>query len=187
MPFSVDIELTNRCNAKCHFCPRDQTPHEGLMAPEVFEQSLLARVEYRDVAADLLDETVSDQPLRTRRTAAQSARADVRPAGAEAGFDGLDVEQRIDAQRGEGSKRCSTPGSSGSCINVGDEGEEYESVYKLPFEKTRDNVVRFAEMAEGRCEVNIVLVDHRRDPEHIEAMQKYWRQHGITRFYSTRS
>ena len=37
MPFSVDIELTNRCNAKCHFCPRDQTPHEGLMSPEVFD------------------------------------------------------------------------------------------------------------------------------------------------------
>ena len=47
MPFSVDIELTNRCNAKCHFCPRDQTPHEGLMSPEVFDQSLARAIEYR--------------------------------------------------------------------------------------------------------------------------------------------
>ena len=57
------------------------------------------------------------------------------------------------------------PGLERILINVGDEGDEYESVYKLPFEKTRDNVVRFAEMAEGRCEVDIVLVDHHRDPD----------------------
>src|SRR6476619_4850754 len=58
MELSVDIELTNRCNAKCHFCPRDQTPHEGLMTPEVFDQSLHRAVEYRALAADVLDESV---------------------------------------------------------------------------------------------------------------------------------
>ena len=45
MELSVDIELTNRCNAKCHFCPRDQTPHEGLMSPEVFDQSLVQELD----------------------------------------------------------------------------------------------------------------------------------------------
>ena len=55
-------------------------------------------------------------------------------------------------------------------INVGDRDEDYEQVYKLPFHKTRDNVLRFAEIARGRCEVHIVLVDFRRDREHIEKM-----------------
>ena len=37
LPFlNLDIEPTNRCNANCYFCPRDQTPHQGLMSPEVF-------------------------------------------------------------------------------------------------------------------------------------------------------
>src|SRR6185436_14869231 len=63
-------------------------------------------------------------------------------------------------------------------INVGEEGDEYESVYKLPFDKTRDNVARFAEMAKGRCEVYVVLVDHRRNPEHIEKMKQFWRPYG---------
>ena len=40
MTFGVDIEPTNRCNAKCYFCPRDATPHQGLMTRAVFEQSL---------------------------------------------------------------------------------------------------------------------------------------------------
>jgi MoaA/NifB/PqqE/SkfB family radical SAM enzyme len=67
-------------------------------------------------------------------------------------------------------------------INVGDEGEEYEQVYKLPFDKTRVNVVRFAEMAEGSCEVYVVLVDHHRDTAHIEKMKRFWRERGISRF-----
>ena len=58
---SIDIEITNRCNAKCHFCPRDATPHQGLMTTEVFDQTRLV-VKGRQrfaIAADgrvLLDE-----------------------------------------------------------------------------------------------------------------------------------
>ena len=32
-------------------------------------------------------------------------------------------------------------------INVGEHDGDYEDVYKLPFEKTRDNIVRFAQDA----------------------------------------
>ena len=38
--FNLDIEPTNRCNANCYFCPRDQTPHQGLMTTEMFDQAL---------------------------------------------------------------------------------------------------------------------------------------------------
>ena len=67
-------------------------------------------------------------------------------------------------------------------INVGDEGDEYESVYQLPFEKTRDNVVRFVEMAGPECAVQVVLVDYQRDPEHMHKMERYWREHGVDSF-----
>jgi MoaA/NifB/PqqE/SkfB family radical SAM enzyme len=53
MPTTVDVEVTNRCNAKCHFCPRDRTPHQGLMPPEVFAKTLERAVEYRARVADL--------------------------------------------------------------------------------------------------------------------------------------
>ena len=74
MSFSIDIEPTNRCNAKCHFCPRDQTPHQGLMSPEVFSQSLLRAAEYRDLALEKLGEDVDislcglGEPLLNRHT-----------------------------------------------------------------------------------------------------------------------
>src|SRR5579871_32940 len=50
--FSIDLEVTNRCNAKCHFCPRDATPHQGLMSAEVFEQALRRSIDYRDLTRE---------------------------------------------------------------------------------------------------------------------------------------
>jgi MoaA/NifB/PqqE/SkfB family radical SAM enzyme len=68
-------------------------------------------------------------------------------------------------------------------INVGDVDDDYEEVYKLPFEKTRDNVLRFIDMArDTECEVLIVLVDYRQDKAHVAAMRAYWEAFGVERF-----
>ena len=47
-------------------------------------------------------------------------------------------------------------------INISDLGEEYERIYNLPYEETRDNIVRFIKNSGADCEVQIVLVNHRR-------------------------
>lgn len=39
----IDVELTNRCNALCSFCPRDVTPEQGFMTFDTFKQ-VVARV-----------------------------------------------------------------------------------------------------------------------------------------------
>ncbi len=44
---AIDIEITNRCNARCRFCPRDLTPHEGLVSPDVLDESLRQAIAYR--------------------------------------------------------------------------------------------------------------------------------------------
>jgi len=67
-------------------------------------------------------------------------------------------------------------------INVGAEGGEYESVYQLPFDKTRDNVARFVELAESECAVQVVLVNYRQDPAYTRKMERYWRQYGVNAF-----
>jgi MoaA/NifB/PqqE/SkfB family radical SAM enzyme len=67
-------------------------------------------------------------------------------------------------------------------INIGDVGDDYEDVYKLPFEKTRERIAAFAETAKGQCEVWIVLVDYRQDRAHLEEMRTYWQQQGIPLF-----
>jgi hypothetical protein len=67
-------------------------------------------------------------------------------------------------------------------INIGEHDDDYEDIYKLPFEKTLENVVLFNEMAGDECTVSIVLVDHRRDRAHIKHMVDYWRSHGLKDF-----
>jgi MoaA/NifB/PqqE/SkfB family radical SAM enzyme len=181
MTFGVDIEPTNRCNAKCYFCPRDATPHQGLMTPEVFEQALgrcdelrtklraLGRPELKMSLCGLGEPLLNrDTPMFVRRVR-------------EEGFDctmssnaALLDEPRAHALLEAGLQRIA--------INVGDRDADYEDVYKLPFERTRDNVLRFKELAGDACEVIIVLVDHRRDRAHLESMRQYWGDFGMRAF-----
>jgi MoaA/NifB/PqqE/SkfB family radical SAM enzyme len=181
--FTIDIEPTNRCNAKCHFCPRDQTPHQGLMSPEVYTQSLRRATEYRDLALEKLGEDVGlslcglGEPLLNRHTPEFVRQA--RDAGFEVVMSSngaLLNEDRGRALLEAGLRRI--------LINVGAEGDEYESVYQLPFERTRDNVAHFVEMAGPECAVQVVLVDYQRDPEHVHRMEEYWRERGVNSFVS---
>ena len=181
MTFGVDIEPTNRCNAKCYFCPRDATPHQGLMTPEVFEQALGRCDELRTQAARARPSGAQDEPVRAGRTAPQPRHADVRPEGARGGLRLHDVEQRRAARRARAHALLEA-GLQRIAINVGDRDADYEDVYKLPFERTRDNVLRFKELAGDACEVIIVLVDHRRDRAHLESMRQYWGDFGMRAF-----
>jgi MoaA/NifB/PqqE/SkfB family radical SAM enzyme len=179
----VDIEITNRCNAKCYFCPRDQTPHQGLMSPAVFEQALQRVIEFRDTARERLgrDLRVSlcglGEPLLNKH-AANYVRA-VRDAGFE-----CSISSNGSLLDEEAARALLDAGLTGIDINVGDEGDDYEDVYKLSWDRTHENVQRFAQMAEGRCRVAVVLVNHRRDVKHRENMKRFWRERGITEFQS---
>lgn len=177
MHANIDVEPTNRCNAKCHFCPRDMTPHQGLMSAETFARVLERACELRDVTGTECQMNFCGlgEPLLNPRTPEFLRRA------RDAGFDtGMSSNAAIlDERRG---RALLDAGLGQININVGEEGASYEDVYKLPFEKTRDNVVRFAEMAGSACKVNIVIVDHRRDRDHVRSMVSYWRQFGLQNF-----
>jgi MoaA/NifB/PqqE/SkfB family radical SAM enzyme len=158
------------------------TPHQGLMSPDVFEQALSRAVEYQEATAVLgvpVQVRVSlcglGEPLLNKHAATFTRQ--VREAG-------LDVMLStngalLDERRGSALLEA---GMQRVLINVGDIGEEYEEVYKLPFDKTRDNVVRFSQMAGDDCVVAIVLVDHHQDAEHLQRMKEYWTERGVTRF-----
>ena len=171
--FTIDIELTNRCNADCYFCPRAATPDQGLMTPETFEAALARAVEFEAVAKERTGRDVwvslcgLGEPLINKH-AVDFARAVV-----DAGLlctvssnGSLLDETKARALIDAGVKRFD--------INVGEKDDEYEAIYKLPWQRTLDNLLRFRELAEGRSAVNIILVDHRNDPAHIETMRSFW-------------
>ena len=185
MTFTIDIEPTNRCNAKCHFCPRDQTPHQGLMTPETFRQSLDRAIEYRALAEAALGEEKGSvdaislcglgEPLLNKHT--PDFVRQVREAGFTCQMSSNGA--LLDERRGQALLDA---GLQRVFLNIGDRDADYEAVYQLPFERTLENVKRFLEMAGDQCEVWIVLVDNRRDAEHVEAMREFWRGHGVKLF-----
>ena len=172
-PIAVDLEVTNRCNAKCHFCPRDQTPHQGLMSQEVFEAAFAAALAApEDIRVNLCG---LGEPLLNPKTP-RFARA-VTDAGIDCGM--TSNGSLLDERR---AHAVLDAGVSSIYLNVGESGEDYEAVYELPFEPTLRNVERFVELAEGRCEITVVLVNHRRDEDHLDTMRAFWEERGITHF-----
>jgi MoaA/NifB/PqqE/SkfB family radical SAM enzyme len=185
LPFlNLDIEPTNRCNAHCYFCPRDQTPHQGLMTEAMFDRALARTIEFDEVARARFGTRTKvnlcglGEPLLNRHT------PDFVRKIREAGFEiSLSTNgSLLDERRGTALLEA---GLQGVEVNIGEEGHDYEQIYGLPFEKSCDNVARFAEMARstgGECHVRVVLVNHRRDPEHLQKMKAFWRELGIDDF-----
>ena len=181
---SIDIEATNRCNAVCHFCPRDATPHQGHMSMETFEQTLLRAVELREYNSAHSPSPVLvvpnicglGEPLLNPNTPEFIRR--IRAAG----FDRCTMASNgslLDKKRGAAVLDA---GVTRVNINISDLGEDYEDIYNLPFETTRNNIIRFVEDSRGYCEVQIVLVNHHKDGEHIARMKAFWRDHGVDGF-----
>src|SRR5262245_40707742 len=156
---TIDIELTNRCNARCEFCPRDAMPHEGVMRPDVFDRSLARAVEFQALARGLpspVSVTVTfcgtGEPLIHRRAAEYVRR--VRDAGLACQL----------TTNGSLLSRATAlalldAGLEWLTVNVSDLGADYERVYGLSFARTCDNVEQFIGLAGGRCVVCIVVVD----------------------------
>jgi MoaA/NifB/PqqE/SkfB family radical SAM enzyme len=181
MNFTVDIETTNRCNATCAFCPRDMTPHQGLMNEAVFVESVRRAGELREVVRSHLDAELTvtmcglGEPLLHPRVP-EFVRY-VREAGFSCALSSnaalLDERTAV---------ALLDAGLSAIFINAGEIDGEYEAVYKLPFPRTRDNVARFVAMARDRCKVSIVLVDHRADRSHLRRVKAYWRTLGVEHY-----
>ncbi len=65
-------------------------------------------------------------------------------------------------------------------LNVGATEANYEELYGLPFATTRDNVVRFRELAANRCRISVVVIDHDGDADAASDAVGYWRSLGLT-------
>jgi MoaA/NifB/PqqE/SkfB family radical SAM enzyme len=178
-PITIDIELTNRCNSLCGFCPRDAIPEQGFMRANVFEQSLARALEFQSLAKGLpspLDATIvfcgTGEPLVHCRTAQYVRR--VRDAGL-----ACELSTNGSLLSRDRAIALLEAGLQSINVNVSDLGADYDEVYGIPFTRTRENVERFIALARGRCVVSVIVVDHRHDESHLRAVEAYWRARGV--------
>jgi MoaA/NifB/PqqE/SkfB family radical SAM enzyme len=176
---TIDIELTNRCNALCGFCPRDAMPQQGFMRGDVFEQSLARAIEFHTLAHGLPtspDAAVvfcgTGEPLVHRNTEQYVRR--VRDAGL-----ACELSTNGSLLSRDRAVALLEAGLQWINFNISDVGADYDRVYGVPFERTRENVEQFIALARGRCVVCVIIVDYHRDESHLRAVEAYWRARGV--------
>jgi MoaA/NifB/PqqE/SkfB family radical SAM enzyme len=170
----IDVELTNRCNALCSFCPRAATPDQGFMTFDTFKQ-VVARVKELEKVPTI---TLTGQGESTLHSELVEF---VRYASGE----GLKVQMTTNANllEKELSRRLLDAGLTSITFSVSDFGDDYDLVYNLDFEKTRKNIMDFLDLRDQITDRDIGLVlsivIHDLNKDKIEEMKAYWNKAGI--------
>ena len=164
-----EIELTNRCNAQCHFCPRPVTPKMGFMSLDTFEQAIK-----RSVEADVDEILMTGQgESLIHPNVEQYVRYAVKA--------GLKVSITTNGSlfNNKNTQEMHKWGVHSVNISMSDFGEAYEEVYKLPFKETMNKIQKFIKYNRGRLGLTVNIVNHGNNSPPIPLQEKVWRRLGV--------
>jgi len=165
----LDIELTNRCNAYCNFCPRDKTPQQGFIRFDVFKQAV-ARAKEENMVVMLAGQGESTIHPEFERCIDHLSEQKV-PFGLTTNASLLSPER---------SRHLLERGIMRMTFSAGDLNEDYEEVYGLDFENTCNNIRYFTELNKkefnGQCDIWISLVEHEINYGKREQIKKFWEE-----------
>lgn len=174
---NIDVELTNRCNAQCTFCPRDQTPDQGFMTFETFQKTVERALEL-EVTPKFHSAGQGEPTLHPELPKfAQFMKSE----GLEYGFttNGSLLTEELSHEILDASVEHIV-------FSISDLGEDYEEVYALSYDATRENIFRFLDMNDARgkpVRVEVSLVTHDLNREKLANYKKFWREAGIEKFH----
>lgn len=174
---NADIEITNRCNALCNFCPRDRMPALGGMSEAVYSKVLERLAGHHEPVFAMfcgfgeptLHPSFEDYVSRARK------------AGLGVGV--TTNASLLDRQR---SRDVLDAGLQRIVFSISDLGDDYEEVYNLSFSRTIRNIEAFLEENRQRghsCDVWVSLVIHDTNRDKIEAHREFWRTMGINNHF----
>ncbi len=171
---SVDLELTNKCNLHCTFCPREKTPAKGRMTRENFNR-VLERIEESPLPLGIAACGSGDPLLHPELGdfVEQAAKRDIPFRITTAGT-------LLSPQK---SAELLQAGLSEIHFSITGIGDHYSKTYGFPFEKTLANVVDFQEQAAiyGNCKIGILIIQTREVAKEIETILKFWESAGLQR------
>ena len=171
-----DIELTNRCNALCTFCPRDETPDQGFMSFETFRKSL-SRAEELSTMPNI-NSTGQGEPLLHPEIVkfANHARERGLP---------FSITTNASLMTAEMAEKLIDSGMNRVNFSISDMGDDYEEVYALNFNNTRKNVLDFLDINKSRgnpVKTMVNIVKHDLNAKKIKEYRKFWLGAGIDSF-----
>lgn len=147
-PVQVEIELTNRCNAHCSACPRDDMPITGRLSPQTLDQILDGYLEAR--RGYRINELLSGTPF-PKVTFAGGGDPLIHPdaveliaRSVECGFSTHLITNASALTKRRTDELLATGLASIGVSFWGIREEEYERAMRLRYRRTLDNVERLA-------------------------------------------
>ena len=171
-----DIELTNRCNALCTFCPRDKTPKQGMMDFDTFKLALDRAAEL-DLCPDINSTGQGEPTLHPRIIEfAQYAQSKGLPYSITTNGSKL-TEEMSNALLDAGLARIN--------FSISDMHDDYEEIYALNFDNTLTNILGFLDANKKRgnpTQTMVNLVEHDLNRVKLPEYRKFWKKAGIDTF-----
>ncbi|MHA1729906.1 MAG: radical SAM/SPASM domain-containing protein [Promethearchaeota archaeon] len=165
-----DVELTNKCNTSCIFCPRDKTPKQGLMNFKTFEK-VIQRIEessnspiihFCGLGEPLLHPNLVDYvKYLTDKNLFSS------------------VTTNTFFLTKELSEKLLKAGLKELRVSVSGFGEIYTEIHKLNFEIVKKNLIDFMEVSKGICNIVLSITKCEPNKNMIDEIKSYWRNLGI--------
>jgi MoaA/NifB/PqqE/SkfB family radical SAM enzyme len=166
----LDLELTNRCNALCTFCPRDKTPKQGFISDEHFYKALSF------AAAENITLSLTGQGESLIHPKFVEYVQAVKKLGLK-----CMVTSNAALLSESLTNKILEAGLDQINFSVSNLWADYDSVYNLPFETTLKNIKYFLQANNNRCVVQISIVKNKQNENKHREMRKFWMDLGIDR------
>lgn len=164
----LDLELTNRCNALCTFCPRDKTPKQGFISDEHFYKALSF------AAAENITLSLTGQGESLIHPKFIEYVQSIKKLGLKCMVTtnaALLSEALTDKILESGLDQIN--------FSVSNLWADYDSVYNLPFDTTLKNIKYFLHANNNRCAVQISIVKNEQNKNKHREMRKFWADLGV--------
>jgi MoaA/NifB/PqqE/SkfB family radical SAM enzyme len=170
---TIDLELTNKCNLHCTFCPREKTPKTGFISRQDFLQ-VIQRVEESSfdlavTACGLGDPLL--HPLLDSFVSFASAKGIA-----------FNVNTSGTLLTHDMSKKLISAGLSEMRFSVTGINESYENYYNFPFDKLMKQILYFRQLAmeSGNVKLKIVVVLTKEVMGNLQNIISFWDINGIS-------
>ncbi len=167
---TVDLEISDRCNANCVFCPRDKGPERGFMKDETFKKAVLRILEVNPTPKVVL--CGLGEPMMHPNFLDYCKYLHSKKIRFKTTTNAFFLTPKI-------FEELVNYGIEEIDISASDIGKDYEKIHNLGWERVKKNIDYIAKNNNGRCKISISIVICKYNKDNLENLKKFWNKKGI--------